>query len=172
MAVLAEELTREAVWDAMKKRRVYATTGARILIDFTINGQMIGEELTLSRKEVPALKFRVVGTDSIKKINIVRDNKDIYSIAPKSDTARLTFVDREKRSGVSFYYLRVTQEDGHIAWSSPIWVIRPEKKKKLAGVRKAIKAKRKARKQEKASRRKEKRTKLIDRVRKKTSKRK
>jgi hypothetical protein len=133
---------------------------------------MIGEELALSRKEVPALKFRVVGTDSIKKIDIVRDNKDIYSIAPKSGSARLTFVDREKRNGVSFYYLRITQEDGHVAWSSPIWVIRPEKKRKLVSVRKALEAKRKAREQKKESRRTKRRTKKIDKARKKASKRK
>ena len=36
--VLAEALTREAVFDALHARRCYATTGAPIVLDFTVNG--------------------------------------------------------------------------------------------------------------------------------------
>ena len=138
-AVLAKELTREAVWDALKNRRVYATTGTKILVDFSINGALMGSEIEMSKKDDPVLKIHVSGTAPIKKISIVRNNHDIYSDAPKKEEAKFTFIDREKKGGVSYYYLRIIQTDGHIAWSSPIWITRPEKR--FDFVRKAIKAK-------------------------------
>ena len=29
---------------------------------------------------------------------------------------------KDKKPPFAYYYLRITQEDGHMAWSSPIWV--------------------------------------------------
>ena len=42
-AVLARALTRDDIWDAIRSRRVYATTGANILLDFQVNGAHMGE---------------------------------------------------------------------------------------------------------------------------------
>lgn len=41
--VLAEELSREAIFSALKARRCYGTTGARIHLDFNIDGNLMGE---------------------------------------------------------------------------------------------------------------------------------
>ena len=43
-AVWAAENTREALFDAMRDRQCYATTGERILIEFSINGESMGSE--------------------------------------------------------------------------------------------------------------------------------
>ena len=40
---------------------------------------------------------------------------------PHLDGAMLS-TDREKSAGTSYYYLRIEQKDGQLAWSSPIWV--------------------------------------------------
>ena len=40
--VLAVENTREEIWDALYARRTYATTGARIVLDFKVNQQHMG----------------------------------------------------------------------------------------------------------------------------------
>ena len=37
-----------------------------------------------------------------------------------------SFVDEPPTNGESYYYLRVTQMNGQMAWSSPIWVRRGE----------------------------------------------
>ena len=34
----------------------------------------------------------------------------------------IVFEDDEPLAGAAFCYLRVTQADGHVAWSSPVWV--------------------------------------------------
>jgi hypothetical protein len=40
--VLAPELTRQAIFDALRERRCYGTTGPRIDLDFTVNGHPMG----------------------------------------------------------------------------------------------------------------------------------
>jgi hypothetical protein len=44
-------------------------------------------------------------------------------LAPGEYTATIRWHDRDKRKdGPDWYYARVTQHNGHMAWSSPIWV--------------------------------------------------
>ena len=59
-AVLAPERSRDAIFDAMKQRRTYATTGDRIILDVAVNGVPMGQEAEYS--DVRAVEGRVVGT--------------------------------------------------------------------------------------------------------------
>ena len=43
-------------------------------------------------------------------------------VSPKEYAATLRWTDRGKGSDADWYYVRVTQHNGHMAWSSPIWV--------------------------------------------------
>jgi hypothetical protein len=102
-AVLARELTRDAVFDALRRRRTYAISNARILLDFRINGHCMGEEIEIEGK--PRIAVDVKGTGPIDEVVVVRD-------------------------GVEVRYVRVAQADQDAygnpsrAWSSPIWVKR------------------------------------------------
>ena len=44
-AVFAPALTSEAILAALRARRCYATTGARMILDFRVEGRPMGEEL-------------------------------------------------------------------------------------------------------------------------------
>jgi hypothetical protein len=50
IACYAKELTQESLWNAFKSRRVYAVTGDRIIIEYTLNNAFMGEELASSGK--------------------------------------------------------------------------------------------------------------------------
>lgn len=134
-AVYAEELTREKIYKALKERRCYATTGTRIILDLKINGHVMGSILSLAteRSHNRDIKVKVVGTAEIRQVDVVRDNKNIYSDRPSSDIADFQYCDEEppelvlktsrfRNSRAIFYYARVTQHDGNMAWSSPIWI--------------------------------------------------
>ena len=69
-AVRAPELTREAVFDALYGRRTYGTTGARILLDFTVDGAPMGSEITADGP--PRLHVEAHGTDVIESVQILR----------------------------------------------------------------------------------------------------
>jgi hypothetical protein len=124
-AVVAPRLTREAIWDAMKKRRTYAVTGVRIFLRFTANGHPMGSEIRAPDGRVK-LRARVVGTGPLERVQVVRFDGESYGTpvekAPDGpELFDVEYVDEEAAPGV-FYYLKVRQTDGNYAWSSPIWV--------------------------------------------------
>ena len=59
----------------------------------------------------------------LKRVDLIRDGKILYTSNLAQPTANLDFVDSEApASGESYYYVRVLQEDGEIAWGSPAWI--------------------------------------------------
>lgn len=74
-AVLADELTTDAVFDAMKQRQAYATSGQRTLLDFRLNGQMMGRRLPYSADR--KIEGRVMGTSPIDTIDVVKNGETV-----------------------------------------------------------------------------------------------
>lgn len=137
-AVYAKENTREAIWDALMSRRCYATTGDRIIVDFRLDGHLMGSEIRLSEHPGLAssrrLRVSAHGTGQIESIEIVRNNRDARVVKPDAFDVEFEWTDSEALSEINlppaehssvpftFYYLRVTQENGQMAWASPIWI--------------------------------------------------
>ncbi|MBN1903069.1 CehA/McbA family metallohydrolase [Candidatus Sumerlaeota bacterium] len=121
--ILAKDLTRESLFDAMKKRRTYATSGIRMRIVFELSGAMMGEEISLS--EPPRLSVNVMCPHDMKWLQIVRNGETIYSYGGEGYQSRFSYRDDKIQPGVSSYYLRVITEDGNMGWSSPVWVKYP-----------------------------------------------
>ena len=67
------------------------------------------------------VEIRVRCPDDIKRIEVCRNNRFVYTNQPEGRKAELTFVDSKPIEGRSYYYVRVIQKDEEIAWSSPIW---------------------------------------------------
>jgi hypothetical protein len=120
--VWAEERSREAVMEALKARRTYGATD-NIVLEFWIGDHFMGEEF--EAEEVPPIRIKVVGTNTISDIQVIRNNTSIYQNPGGSREVNLSFQDMDPDSGTNFYYLRVQQEDRQTAWSSPIWVNLP-----------------------------------------------
>jgi len=121
--VIAKENSRKAILDAIKHRRVYATTGARIRLNFQINGCMMGESIVSTGN--PEIQIDVLGTAKIHYVVLLRDNQPILTIGKDFDEGRgvrRTFIDETATAGEHFYYIRVIQENNEMAWSSPVWV--------------------------------------------------
>jgi len=119
-ALWAPELTRESIAEAIRDRRTFATTGERILLDVRA-----GESLMGSVIESPGpcdLIIRVAGTSSIEQVDIVRDGSDVFTCRPDASALTLRWRDLPPSVGAAFYYVRVRQADGNMAWSSPLWV--------------------------------------------------
>ena len=76
-AVYAPELTIESVLDAYKARRIYATTGARILLRTDCEGHGMGEEFTT--RNAPRISAFVAGTAPFESVDLYRGLDRIYS---------------------------------------------------------------------------------------------
>jgi len=122
-AIRAPELSAKALIDALKARNCYGTTGARIYVEFAVNGARMGSELPGGMLEAPrAITGRVVGTAPITRLDIVRNNADWETLRPGCDEASFELTDEEPIEAGTYYYLRVRQADGEMAWASPVWV--------------------------------------------------
>ena len=76
-AVLAPERTPDAIFDAMRARSVYATSGARILLDARLNGRPMGTRQPDARER--RIECRVSGTAPIDRIDVVRNGEIVFS---------------------------------------------------------------------------------------------
>lgn len=128
--IYAPELTPEAILDALKKRRVYATNGSRVVLDARANGRFMGEDVEAG--ETVDLQLRVASPKPVARVVLVRDGREIHSSpANGGKEVRAGFTDRPG-AGFHWYYWRVELEgslphyggnveaaEGVFAWSSP-----------------------------------------------------
>jgi hypothetical protein len=119
-AIYSEDLSRDALWDALKKKRVYGTSGDRIILDFRINGHLMGETVQGKHKSVREIHINVIGTDRLELIEIIKNNQQFGIWQGAGSSFKHIALD-EVSSNSDFYYLRVVQNNGQLAWSSPIW---------------------------------------------------
>lgn len=124
--VWAPELTRDAILDAIRSRRTFATTGVKLRLRFEINGRIMGS--AIQTEDPPSLHVDVAVPPEEGKLrwfHIVRNGAVIHTYGGEGQRSRYTFVDEDCPAGAtSCYYLRLTLADRNMAWSSPIWVTR------------------------------------------------
>jgi hypothetical protein len=139
--IYAKDLTLDSLWEALSARRTIATTGAKIKVDFHVNGFPIGSTIRFNQDEATSLfpleiGVAVQGTGPIEKVEIVENGVTIHTkTKPRARLDQFAYLwsypggptDGSKpignRCNVSrFIYVRVTQRDGHMAWTSPIWL--------------------------------------------------
>jgi hypothetical protein len=116
-AVFAKSLDKDAIFEAYRDRRVYGTTNARIRLVFTGNGRLMGSAVpNASRKE---FVIDAAGENALKKIDVFHNGDHYQRLVPegKAFKGELKVDDDEP----SFWYVRVTQIDNQIAYSSPVW---------------------------------------------------
>jgi hypothetical protein len=118
-AVLAADLTHDAVWEALRARRVYATTGERILLSFEMDGHPMGAEYETS--DAPHARIHVCGTAQVARVDLIRDAHRAATWDGAERDLAIEWTDPAPLAGAHYYYVRVTQSNGAYAWSSPIW---------------------------------------------------
>jgi len=136
-AIIAPTYSREALFEALYQRSCYATTGERMLVGLYLAGIPMGKETSTADKAGLVvnrhLSGYVAGTTKLKTVEIIRNGKAIKVFEPDNYFLEFVYDDltplekavlptKDKKPPFAYYYLKATQEDGHIAWSSPIWV--------------------------------------------------
>lgn len=119
-AVLTAANTRADIWESLYQRRTYASTGARILLTFTLNGHDMGSELSPVEKR--DIYVDAHGTATIAYIDIIKNGNLLHRHTGTEMDESLNILDTPSEATTDYYYARVIQDDGEIAWASPIWV--------------------------------------------------
>lgn len=145
MACLATELTREGLWSAFRKRRVYGVTGDRIELAFTCNDEPMGS--ILEKTSQRNLQVTVRGQDEIDRIEILRNGRVIatychqgnWDIPSDKNTTRFKLriepgwgphIGETKKRNWS---AEVSLSQGQFVDWSPCWITRDQGIPKLTG---------------------------------------
>ncbi len=103
-AVRAEKLTRSDIYQALKARRTYATSGIRAYVDFSINGHEMGTEFTISSTKQPRkMDIAVAAPERITKLEVVRNGKVIADLADGNWFVQTTITDKQPIPKGAFY---------------------------------------------------------------------
>lgn len=129
-AVFASELTREQIFDSLRDRRCYGTTGQRILMAFDVEGVPMGGRVVKSG--ALTMNIEVHGTGDIEWVELVGVDQEAGTV-----TCRRRWVPRALDFATRWvehapirrgnYYVRLRQTEDYrrrpvMAWSSPVWV--------------------------------------------------
>ena len=122
--VLTADFTEEGIYEAVRNYRVYATEDKNLEIGYTVNGLVLGSIIS----EVPEKLDLAVTvydpdvSDSVSKVEVIVNSGKVAHTW--DDPAELTtgMLTATLAPDYSYYYLRVTQGDGDIAVTAPVWV--------------------------------------------------
>jgi hypothetical protein len=118
-AIYAAEPTREAVLEALRARRVYATNGPRIVLEATLDGAPMGASLPAGAGKT--LVVRVAAPGPLEAVELVTP-AGVVASTPADGQRSLGFeATAPELAPGSWLYLRVRQSDGGAAWSSPFF---------------------------------------------------
>ena len=122
--ILTDSFTEEGIYEAIRALRMYATEDKNLELTYTVNGLMMGSSIT----EVPdKLNIEVTvndpdASDSIAKVEVVANSGKVaytWDNAAQLKSGKLSVT---LDPSYSYYFIRVTQKDGDLAVTSPVWV--------------------------------------------------
>jgi hypothetical protein len=125
--VYAGSLLTGNILDGITRRRTFALTGGRTILDFRCNGRLMGEELGVAASRVTGnipLTFAgyACSADSIVSLEIVSGGQVVARSEARLPEARIHW-EASIPASRTYYYLRAATATGDLAWSSPIWIV-------------------------------------------------
>jgi hypothetical protein len=121
--IYATELTREGILDALRARRVYATTGCRAILRFHMEEVSMGSTATMkARDKIRTLTISVLGDAPIAHMTLLKNNDSVYREEGSGPLAAWEWTDPQPAGDGDYYYVRIAQVDEHWIYSSPIWI--------------------------------------------------
>lgn len=124
VAFLTGELTRAAILEALRGRRVYATNGPRIVLGTRLAGQVMGSELAVDdlASGAATLEVWVEGTEALDRVDVIRSGGIHATLGCEAKRSCNFEMPLEGLRPGEYVYLRAVQADGGAAWSSPYFL--------------------------------------------------
>ena len=121
--ILTDDFSESGIYAALRARRMYATEDKNLELDYTLNGNMMGSIIDVPEKLNFEISFNDPDrTDSIAKVElVVNSGKVAYTWDSAADLAKGS-VSVELAPEYTYYFVRVTEGDGDLAVTAPVWV--------------------------------------------------
>mgnify|MGYP002534841255 CR=1 FL=1 len=121
--ILTDDFSEQGIYEAIRAMRMYATEDKNLVLDYTVNGNMMGSIIDVPEKLNFEISFNDPDrTDSIAKVElVVNSGKVAYTWDSAADLAKGS-VSVELAPEYTYYFVRVTEGDGDLAVTAPVWV--------------------------------------------------
>jgi hypothetical protein len=124
--VYSDKLDQRSIFNSLKNRRCYATTGERIVADAMLNDNPMGSVIKMVPGESRKFDIMIKGTAPIEKVQVISLGQVLADlpIEEKSLDFRTTWEDERPGRPLEnvYYYIRARQKDGSCVWLSPWWI--------------------------------------------------
>ena len=118
---IADSLSRDNIYDAMKNMRIYATEDADLEIMYTLNGSIMGTVMNEKPDEVAIeVDLKDPDNEALGTVSVVVNGGKVAAsktISSSDETVEFTLP-----ADYSYYYIRVDQADRDIAVTAPVWI--------------------------------------------------
>ncbi len=118
--VLASELTEAGIYDALRHYRVYATEDSDLQIYYTLNGAVMGSELSAAKAGNAAnIAVRMYDPTDAEwgTVEVITSGGAVAASAGATECVTFSLP-----TTAAYYYIRITQADGDIAVTAPVWI--------------------------------------------------
>ena len=121
--ILTDDFSESGIYAALRARRMYATEDKNLELDYTVNGNMMGSIIDVPEKLNFEISFNDPDrTDSIAKVELVVNSGEVaYTWDSAADLTKGS-VSVELAPEYTYYFVRVTEADGDLAVTAPVWV--------------------------------------------------
>ena len=122
--ILTDDFSEQGLYNAIKLYRVYATEDKNLEIQYNVNGEPLGTVFS----EVPEeLNFTVSlydpdSSDTITKVELVANSGAVAYTWTDANQIATGLLETTLPPTYSYYFVRVTQADGDLAVTAPVWV--------------------------------------------------
>ncbi len=122
--ILTDDFSEEGLYAAIRQYRVYATEDKNLEILYTVNDMVMGSII----EEVPeALNINVQvydpdKSDSISKVEVIVNSGKVAYTWDDPAVLSVGELTCTISPDYSYYYIRVTEGDGDLAVTAPVWV--------------------------------------------------
>ena len=120
--VYTRDASRKGLLEAIRRRHTYGATD-NIILEVRMGEHFMGDEFSTGTALPVVVKAQ--GTAPIERVDLLKDGRVIQSVQPGKATGEWQFPDPNFDLKPHYYYVRLLQEDGMIAWSSPFFVNYP-----------------------------------------------
>jgi hypothetical protein len=122
-AILADSSTREAVLAALRERRVYATSGPRILLRASLAGRPMGAAVPADAvADGGLLRVRVVSPGEIQQLEVIRSGAVAHTRSGEGRRELDLELELDDLAAGEYVYVRAILYGSATAWSSPFFV--------------------------------------------------
>ena len=122
--IITDDFSEQGIYAAIRAMHMYSTEDKNLEIGYTLNDLLMGSSISVvpEKLNISVTVNDPDASDSISKVEvIVNSGKTVYTWSDPAELATGA-LSVELDPDYSYYYIRVTEGDGDLAVTAPVWV--------------------------------------------------